>query len=213
MGRIIRWRGNPHRETEELLPWYVTGRIDPVDRARVEAHLADCADCQAELALERRLHLAVADLPIDVELGWADVRRRLDAAPAPPRMREAARAIRRIAARPGKLGWFLAAQMALVLVIAVEVSPMGPSVTPYRTLGSAPIEAAGNAIVVFRPDTREQDLRRVLRDSGARLVGGPTAADAYVLHVAPPRRAAALARLRADADVVLAEPIDADTAS
>ncbi len=213
MGRIIRWRGNPHRETEELLPWYVTGQIDPVDRVKVEAHLADCADCQAELAFERRLHVDVADLPIDVELGWADCRRRLDATPPPPPMREAAQAVWRIAARPGKLGWFLAAQMAVVLGIAVEVSPIGQPVAPYRTLGSAPTEAAGNAIVVFRPDTREQDLRRVLNASGARLVGGPTAADAYVLHVAPTRRAAALARLRAETNVVLAEPLDAASPS
>lgn len=66
----------------------------------------------------------------------------------------------------------------------------------------------GDVIVVFRPDAQAQDLTRALRDSGARLVDGPTAADAYVLAVAPADRAAALAKLKADDDIVMAEPID-----
>ncbi len=209
MGRIIRLRGNPHREAEELLPWYVTGRIDPVDRAKVEGHLAVCAACQAELALERRLHGEVAGLPLDVGMRWAEFRQRLDL--APPRRQRVAKvgaAVWRMVGRPGTVGWFLAAQLAFVLVIAVEVSPLGQPVAPYRALGTATTENVGNAIIIFRPDTSEQALRDTLNASGARLVGGPTAADAYVLYVPPARRAAALARLRAEANVVLAEPID-----
>ena len=34
----------------ERLAEYVAGTLDPVDRARVEAHLAGCADCRADLA-------------------------------------------------------------------------------------------------------------------------------------------------------------------
>ena len=211
MGRIIHLGGNPHRETEELLPWYVTGRIDPVDRARVEAHLANCAACQAELATERRLHSEVAGLPLDVGMSWAQFRQRLDLNPMPPkrqRVAEFSAGIRRVVGRPGKIGWFLAAQLAVVLVIAVEVSPFGQPVAPYHALGGAPAGNGGNAIIVFRPDASEQEMRHALNSSGARLVGGPTAADAYVLYVPLARRDAALARLRADADVVLAEPID-----
>ena len=37
----------PHDEAEELLPWYATGQLEAVQRERVEAHLAECADCQA----------------------------------------------------------------------------------------------------------------------------------------------------------------------
>ena len=63
--------------------------------------------------------------------------------------------------------------------------------------------------MVFRPDLRESDMRRLLKDSDARLVDGPTAANAYVLRVPEAERTDALARLRGDAAVVLAEPIDA----
>ncbi|MGN6123617.1 MAG: anti-sigma factor family protein [Sphingomonas oligoaromativorans] len=55
MDNILRFNGNPHLETERLLPWYVTGQLDPKDRLQVEAHLAECEECRAELLLERRL--------------------------------------------------------------------------------------------------------------------------------------------------------------
>jgi hypothetical protein len=63
---------------------------------------------------------------------------------------------------------------------------------------------------MFRPDMTEQQLRRILRVNGARLAGGPTVSDAYLLRVAPDRREAVLARLRANHDVVLAHPLDDD---
>ena len=67
----------------------------------------------------------------------------------------------------------------------------------------------GNVIVVFRPDVRESEMRRLLKDNDARLVDGPTAANAYVLHIPDAERGAALARLHSDTAVVLAEPLDA----
>ena len=45
--------------------------------------------------------------------------------------------------------------------------------------------------------------------TGARLVDGPTATDAYLLNVPAERQAAALAGLRASPTVVLAESLDA----
>src|SRR4051794_28857111 len=46
---------DPHRETEELLPWYVTGRLHEHEREAVERHVAGCAHCEKQLRLERRL--------------------------------------------------------------------------------------------------------------------------------------------------------------
>ena len=46
----------PHDEAEELLPWYVTGRLDAADRERVEMHLTDCPRCQAELRRRETLY-------------------------------------------------------------------------------------------------------------------------------------------------------------
>ncbi|MEO6378892.1 MAG: hypothetical protein ABIO37_12770, partial [Caulobacteraceae bacterium] len=73
----------------------------------------------------------------------------------------------------------------------------------------APADTAGNLVVIFRPDVSERTIRTMLRANAARMVDGPTATDAYVLHVPAASRAVVLQKLRKAADVVLAEPIDA----
>jgi anti-sigma factor RsiW len=214
MGDILRFQGNPHLETERLIPWYVTGQLDPDDRLQVEVHLAECEECRAELTLERKLGTEIARLPIDAGMDWETFSSGLDTAPCQPEARgRLLPLVRRAIARPGRSGWFLTAQAALVATVAVLVVPvLKPAPAPYHTLGSAPPPATGNAIVIFRPDTSEQELRQTLNANGARLVDGPTAADAYVLHLPAERRDAVLVRLRADHDVVLAEPINAEAA-
>ena len=78
----------------------------------------------------------------------------------------------------------------------------------YRALGSAPAPQSANAIVMFRADTTEAQLRTLLHDNETTLIGGPTAADAYLLHVPAQSREAVLKRLRADSHVEMAQPID-----
>ncbi len=67
-----------------------------------------------------------------------------------------------------------------------------------------------NVVVVFRPQTSEAAFRGGLRSVDARLVDGPTVADAYLVHVPPARRARALTALRANPDVSLAEAVDGE---
>ena len=38
-----------------LLPWAVSGRLEGGDAQQFREHLADCAECRAELEAERRL--------------------------------------------------------------------------------------------------------------------------------------------------------------
>jgi len=78
----------------------------------------------------------------------------------------------------------------------------------YHALSAPPPNLSGNVVVIFRPDASEDRIRHALIASDARLVDGPTAADAYVLHVPAAERAQALAALRARSEIVLAEPID-----
>jgi outer membrane lipopolysaccharide assembly protein LptE/RlpB len=72
---------------------------------------------------------------------------------------------------------------------------------------SAVLPARGALVVVFDPNTPEIELRRVLREAGARVVDGPTASNAYVLHVPSNRQAQALQTLRAERAVALAEEL------
>ena len=215
-GRILPFPDDSHAETQSLLPWFVTGRLQSDERLRIEAHLAVCADCQAEERRERRLEAEVAGMPLEVEEGWARMRARLE---REPRRRTAAAALAaRIAAAraglrrvflatPGWVGPALAGQVALVVMMGF-IWPR-PAVTPaYHALSAPVVAEAGNLVVIFRPETREADLRGALRQAHARLVGGPTAADAYVLRVPASERAGALATLRHRADIVLVEPLD-----
>lgn len=184
-----------HRQAQDLLPWYVTGRLQAHEHDRVRTHVAACAECQADVRSEARLEAEVARLPLDVERGWADMRRRLGAENPPRRFR----------APLAWLGWGVAA--ALATTVGMTWPPQDRP-DAYHALGAAPAAAAGNLVVVFLPKTTERQMRELLKASDARLVDGPTAANGYVLQVAPARRAAALARLRGERAVVVAEPLD-----
>lgn len=214
-GKLFQLPG-PHRDIEALLPWHVTGRLDAADAARVAAHLDNCAECRAQAEQERRLAAAIARTPATTDQGWAMMRERLDL-DRPVRRSVAPLAEGRRASWRGWrwLGWGVGAQLSLASLAAAFVLPVaGPA--SFHALGTAPVAtttaaaAAGNMIVIFRPDITEAQLRQTLRASAARLVDGPTAANAYVLQVPGPRRDALLAGLRGDPRIVLAEPLDMD---
>jgi anti-sigma factor RsiW len=201
MADIIRLNDDPHAQTQHLLPWYVTGALDGQELAQVEQHLSQCAECREDAEIEKALAHQVRSLPCDVERGWATLKARIDGAPAA--RRKASLFNRRI-----PIGWAVAAQAA-ILAIVVPIMTFAPirGALTYRTLGSAPV-AAGNLIVVFRPDAPEAAMRAILTQNQARIVDGPTSTGGYVLHVDPERHATVLARLKSEPNVSLAEPLD-----
>src|SRR5215210_1164906 len=200
----LRREDNRHDEAEALLPWYATGQLDQVDRALVEKHLPTCGQCQRQLAFEHGMVDEFQAFSPETDAGWARLRRRL----APPEtwhqrlVREGAQAWRQLS-RPG-VAALAFAQVAFVVVAGGLL--LWLSQPSYRALGSASIPAAANVIVMFRADTTEAEIRGALEDSGASLVGGPTSADAYLLSVPAESRVSALARLRRDREITLAEP-------
>ncbi len=214
-GNIIPLPIDRHQEALELLPWYATGAIEPADRVKVEAHLSDCTSCREDLATERQLRAAVADLPLDACLGFAEFRRRIGIAPplATQRRPHRRRSATGAPDRSRRTSWAVAAQVATVLIFAGVAFPAMQKPAEYRTLGSAPDHPAGNMVVMFGPTMTERTMRQLLGSIGASLVEGPTSAGVYILSVASNQRAAALAELRARSDVTLAQPIDRDGGS
>ena len=201
MADIIRLNGDAHAQTQHLLPWYVTGALTDKETAQVQSHLVECAECRADAEIEQTLASQVRALPCDVERGWATLKARLGEV-------RTVRRKPRLLERRIPISWVVAAQ-ALSLAVAVPVTCT--LVQPqwlYRTLGTSPGAAGGNLIVIFKPDSPEAVLRATLTRNQARIVDGPTAADAYVLQVAAGRRQAVLARLKSDPNVTLAEPLD-----
>ena len=195
-----------HDPAEELLPWYATGQLDAAERAQVESHLYSCAACREQLTVERRFISEFQTTSPQLESGWARLKARID----PPRPTPGARKpifadLWAILSRPA-VATLATAQLALV---AVGGSALYSLTRPdYHVLGSAPAPAAGNAIVMFRGEANEADVQDALKRAGASVVGGPTSAGAYLIHIEPARRQEALARLQANEDVQLAQPID-----
>ena len=217
MDNIFKIQKTEHAETQSLLPWYVSGTLEFSERARVERHLATCQECREELASDRRLASTWAAMPLDVEASWLRVRERV-------RAEEAARERASLGARAADLlhwvgarlgspvaiaGWAVAAGQALALV-AVAINYQAPRPATYHALSAAPAAAEGNAVVMFDPTMSELRFRELLQANHARLVDGPTAAGAYVLHVPLEKRSAVLSRMRLSQGVALAQPIDPD---
>lgn len=214
-----------HRKATELLPWYVNGTLGADETAWIEAHLAQCPECQKELAFERGMHANLpesAPLP-DADAGWAAMLERMQEAPVPVPADEPAAPSghgnvvalrpRTFLRRPIPLGWAMAAQAAAI-VLMVGGSQLGlvrsSGEHEYHALASPSQTGAANMLVMFQPDLREADLRRILLSNRAELIGGPNASGAYQLRFAPGTLTGAMTRLRADPRVTMAQPIDGD---
>jgi len=203
-----------HREAQDLLPWLANGRLDGAELQRVQAHLATCATCRADLDTLCTLQ-DVADLPppgLDVDKAFARLLPQLDAvtpadaAPVIPGWRT------RLAANDGR--WLRTAVglqfCAIVVLGALLLRPSGDTQmaaqdATYRVLG-ADVGADSIVAVTFKPDTPEHELRRIVTASGAHIVGGPTITGAWMLGSAQ-APADVAARLRAESAVTLAEPL------
>jgi anti-sigma factor RsiW len=196
-------------ESARLLPWFVTGRLDADDTARVEAHVAACPACRADLEHERALH---------------DVVRQDARADAP----DPAEGFQKLMARIGETERAFPAHATAVVAHALALAIVGAALwrhtdrideAPYRTLSSdvRPTPSAAHLRVVFAPGTTTQELAGILDKVDARIVDGPSPAGAYALTLTSgvPDEAAIAAKLstlRADARVILAEPIRAEPA-
>lgn len=215
-----------HLKAQRLLPWLLTGTLEGAELVLLQRHLDTCAACRADLARERRLRaIGQAEPRLDPEAALARLAPRLPArlppclppqpAPRTGHVRNLLRWACGLAANDSPwLRTLAAAQFALnaallALLLAQSLAKPAGDGARYRLMGTAePVR--GDLIVGFRPDTPERELRRIFEASGTRVLDGPTVTGAYVLAArgAPPARA--LARLRAEPAVTLAQPLGAE---
>ncbi|MFL6636460.1 MAG: zf-HC2 domain-containing protein [Massilia sp.] len=203
-----------HLEAQDALPWLANGTLAGAELERVQAHVETCAHCRADLALLRTVHAAGPgpDLDFDPDRALARLMPQLDAAPVQETPGLLQRWRNRMAANDG--AWLRAAVALQFCAIAVLATLLArpaahPESDTYRALGAAGANGMARVVVTFRPDTPEAELRRIVRASGARIVGGPTVTDAWLVG-ADGRLDPVLARLRAEPAVTLAEPLAVD---
>lgn len=205
-----------HAEAQQALPWLANGTLAGTELERVQAHLQGCAACRADLAALHTLRAAgPGPAPAaDLEGALARLLPQLDApAPAP------AQAAAPLPPAPGwrarlaanDAHWLRVAMglqcavIALLAALLLRPSAGNQEDGAYRVLG-ADRGSQGALVVTFKPDTPERELRRIVLDSGARIVGGPTVTGAWLLGTEG-QPAVVAARLRAQPAVTLAEPM------
>jgi anti-sigma factor RsiW len=189
-----------------MLPWYVNGTLDDDERAMVQCHVDECAQCRDEIEWLRELHAAcVACADQDsASQGFGGLRRKLggrvDETPPPRRGFWAA--------LPPVWRTVAVAQLAMIVALGAMVVNGNENAARYRTLGSADATSAeGSVVVVFDGTTTEAQMRTLLRNAGARVVDGPTQSNAYILAIPAEDQARALKLLHASRGVTLAQPL------
>ena len=202
-----------HDEVQQLLPWFVTQQLAPAQAAMVDEHVRHCAACRADVDWENRMHAAAPALPsgLDPEAALARLMPRLDErTPAPAAASALGQRLRDWLFGHGWMPWALACQALLVVGLAVQVvaGNAGQGGEQYRALGNPGQGRDGNIVVMFDPTVGIGQVQRIMQASGARIVDGPTVTGAYMLSVPPARQAQAIAELKAQADVQLAEPLN-----
>ena len=163
----------------------------------------------SEVEWLRELHAAciAGEAMPGASVAFRNLRRELE---APRKSRDSIARLRRSVGRTRRWWqWAIAAEFAVIIVLGglLLTSTDGPVL--YRTLGAgnAGTSATGSLVVVFDPATSAAEVQRILRSAGARIVDGPTQANAYVLEVPPGQTDRAAQAIKAERATLLIEPL------
>jgi hypothetical protein len=179
-----------HQEASALIPWYVNETLDEAASLRVESHLALCALCREDLAVQKRICEAIDAQPSVDYMPVASLKRlqaRLDAQQAgdTPPVRTSSNA-QRHGAMPWR-GWMAASAAGIAIIAGLLVADrwlqLETRVQPnYHTVTSAATRPPGEVIrAVFAPSITLVDLQSILDEAQLRIVSGPTEAGVYSL--------------------------------
>ncbi|MGO9932987.1 MAG: zf-HC2 domain-containing protein [Steroidobacteraceae bacterium] len=188
-------RDSEHQEVSALIPWYVNSTLADRERLKVDAHIAGCAACRADLLLERRIFAGIKDSPSIDYMPAASLKRlhaRLDV------LQSGTGAANPSPAAPGrgrrsKHGWSKhGLKVASIAVVAITISLVladrwvqfraRQAAPSYRTVTSSPPRARDEVIrAVFSPTITLVEMQAILEEAGLRIISGPTEAGVYSL--------------------------------
>lgn len=199
----------PNAEIRDLLPDLVHGTLAGAERARVESHVATCADCASELAL-----LRVARRALSADVPAVNVERIASALPSPPRATvatpgvvpiETARRARVAAGRSRYAGWRRAAAVILVATGATTVAVMRSDRGRDTTVGSTAVATVPAPLAGSAAGTPAAARETVV---ATRTGSAPSAAGATAARDAGLSMAGGVSDLNDDAIVALLGDLD-----
>jgi hypothetical protein len=147
----------------DLLPAYLNQRLDHDDRARVETHLHDCADCRAELnewraiaSATRQLDMAAAPAPdllsrIHAEVDQ-DVATQPAISPTDVRSLQYLWQLLRGQAPLVRRGIWLASGLTTALGVLVAIATLHQSIGSFTLALIAPVVAAFGMAFIYGPE-------------------------------------------------------------
>ncbi|MEQ1650263.1 MAG: hypothetical protein ABL898_16915 [Hyphomicrobiaceae bacterium] len=178
-------------EIEMLLPWFVTGKLDAIDRARVETWLAQDPVMKRQLGLieeDRELSIRIneavnAPRTLTVERSMAAVFSGAMTGLRRPGAGYLER-VRTFFAQPTAQGLRWAAAAAAIVIVAqgIWLSSLltGES---YVTASSSPSAASATAIVKFQDSARATDIVAALQALNMSVVDGPKPGGTFVVRL------------------------------
>jgi anti-sigma factor RsiW len=207
-------------EIEMLLPWYVTGRLDAGDMAKVEAYLAAHPHVarQLDLARTERDATVAANDALDLPSPGA-TERLLASLPAARPGWAARRAVRSglqhiggLLAAPtaSAVRWgALAAAVLLAVQAVVIVSLLNERAGTYQAASGGQAAGGITVLVAFADDAKATAVSQLLTDLDASIVDGPKAGGVYKIRQrtedkSPAAREALVRRLAERRDIVRA---------
>lgn len=156
----------------ELLPWYVNGTLADGERLDVETHLQSCERCRQEVTWLRNLRAHIKADTADSPGGFGLNRLMHDIG------------TQKLMRRPGQRWWRPALAVAAVIIavqfaVLINFLPRPASITPL----GGPAEEGVVLQVKFAPNATEAQIRQLLQQTQATLIGGPGALGIYRLRL------------------------------
>ena len=203
-----------------LLPWYITGRIDNADRARVERYLEAHPEMRNQLDLirEEQGEVIVANEALGgAPAGALDrLRASITAEPSP---NAALGAVGRglwaelgrlfAAPTPRAVQWAGAAAAILLIAQAAVIGNIlsGDAGPPSHSVASGGEVSGTTALMQFAPGATADQITQFLREQRAEIVRGPKPGGIYEVRIAtaklsPAERDAVLAKFKAAGRIV-----------
>ena len=181
-----------HAEAWALLPWLANGRVQASDREWLEAHVAVCEECRAEVAAQRKLAKAMSGdatpeaAATDEQRSFNRLWARIEASEAASPSVESEVAVRQVSRTSRTVRWLAAAVVVQgfgLAFFAVNAArdPAGEIVTVADVGQDAPTSRpnAPTVRIVFTPDTSISTINTLLTHQGLSIVSGPGTAGNY----------------------------------